>query len=170
VKTCKDCKKTKLLSDFHFRKDSENYRPACKECWSTQCEARRQTNLVRDAKVKSAYYFANKEFMRNNNELWKAAHPKEMTQYKRKWKKSNRFAVNAAWMKRFAAKLSQTPAWLTPEQLKEMEAIYESCPQGYHVDHIIPLQGKDVRGLHVPWNLQHLPASENIKKGNRVNK
>jgi hypothetical protein len=53
----------------------------------------------------------------------------------------------------------------------EKEAIdtfYHNCPIGYHVDHILPLQGKEVSGLHVLANLQYLPARDNMSKGNKV--
>lgn len=57
------------------------------------------------------------------------------------------------------------PAWFKNEA-KQIASFYENCPEGYHVDHIIPLQGSTVSGLHTLNNLQYLPAEENIKKSN----
>lgn len=51
--------------------------------------------------------------------------------------------------------------------LLKIRGIYNKCPEGYHVDHEIPLQGKLVCGLHVEDNLQYLTATENMKKGNK---
>lgn len=77
-------------------------------------------------------------------------------------------------MARYAAKLQRTPKWLTQEQKAQIKWAYDRAAAytafsgiKYEVDHIIPLQGENVSGLHVPWNLQILTKSENVSKGNR---
>ena len=65
---------------------------------------------------------------------------------------------------RSARKLDRTPTWSNLSRIKE---IYKNCPKGYHVDHIIPLQGELVSGLHVEYNLQYLTAEDNLKKSNK---
>jgi hypothetical protein len=88
----------------------------------------------------------------------------------------NRSVINAAVARRKAAKLTRTPSWLTIDDHWIIEQAYELAQIrtkmfgfDWHVDHIIPLQGKTVSGLHVPWNLQVIPGVENIRKGNRCN-
>ncbi len=86
----------------------------------------------------------------------------------RAWFQKNKWLINAHGAKRHASKLLATPPWITKDQLNHIKKMYEECPPGFHVDHIIPLQGRNVRGLHVPWNIQILPAKENLSKGNRI--
>jgi hypothetical protein len=76
--------------------------------------------------------------------------------------------------KRQAAKLQRLPKWLTEHDLAVIQAKYSIAAMltrengiPYHVDHIIPLQGKKVSGLHTPLNLQVIPGSENVKKSNK---
>lgn len=80
------------------------------------------------------------------------------------WHKENPGKSCAKYAKRRAAKIQRTPAWA---DLKAINDFYANRPDGYHVDHIIPLKGKLVSGLHVLENLQYLPASENCSKGNK---
>lgn len=74
---------------------------------------------------------------------------------------------------RYAAKRHRTPKWLTKEQRAEMRSVYAECRalnasgDKHHVDHIVPLVGRNVCGLHVPWNLQILSATENVRKSNK---
>ena len=67
-----------------------------------------------------------------------------------------------------------TPKWLSPEQRMEIRlkyrlAIEMSRATGirHAVDHEVPIQGEDVCGLHVPWNLQVITQEENLKKYNK---
>jgi hypothetical protein len=66
------------------------------------------------------------------------------------------------------ARMKRVPPWLTEEDKAKIRAIYnEARERNMHVDHIIPLQGKIVSGLHVPQNLQLLTPSENASKKNK---
>jgi hypothetical protein len=58
----------------------------------------------------------------------------------------------------------QTPLWADIDKIRD---IYVNRPDGYHVDHIIPLKGELICGLHVENNLQYLPAKDNISKKNK---
>lgn len=67
-------------------------------------------------------------------------------------------------VKRRADMLERTPPWADLSAIKQF---YKECPEGYHVDHIVPLRGKNVSGLHVLENLQYLTAEENLRKSNK---
>ena len=83
------------------------------------------------------------------------------------YNKENPTKTRARSAKRYATKINATPKWLSESQKEEINKIYANVPAGHQVDHIIPLKGKDICGLHVPWNLQYLPIIENQRKGNR---
>lgn len=77
--------------------------------------------------------------------------------------------------RRQAAKMQRTPKWLTEDDVWVMREAYklakirtEMFGFSWHVDHVLPLQGKTVSGLHVPNNLQVIPWIENVRKHNRV--
>lgn len=113
----------------------------------------------------------HKEYVKDYYEL----NREKILQYQKLYQQLNRAKVNARNSKRKAQKLKATPNWLTKEELIEMLELYEIAQafklytgQEYHVDHIVPLQGENVCGLHVPWNLQVLEASENLKKSNKL--
>jgi len=62
-------------------------------------------------------------------------------------------------------KLNRIPKWV---DRSEILLIYLNCPYDHEVDHIIPIKGINVYGLHVPWNLQYLTPKENRVKKNLV--
>lgn len=106
----------------------------------------------------------NRERNRENNRRWEIRNRERKRELNKKWKRNNLSLVNSENAKRRAAKLLAAPRWVDREALKQ---VYMNCPNGYHVDHIIPLRNERVCGLHVPWNLQYLSAIENIRKNNK---
>ena len=69
---------------------------------------------------------------------------------------------------RHARKLRAIPKWVGKKELEEIKFIYKSRKKGYHVDHIIPLQGINVCGLHTKNNLRIVKAKYNLSKGNKL--
>jgi len=58
------------------------------------------------------------------------------------------------------------PPWVDQKIVAELRDIYLGCPDGHHVDHIVPLRGVIVLGLHLPCNLQYLTVAGNYHKSN----
>ncbi len=96
-------------------------------------------------------------------------------QYMRKHQQENKAYWNAKNSKYRADKLQQTPSWVDEEQLWIIQEFYDLAQLRtevtgvlHHVDHILPLNGRDVSGLHVPENLQVIPWYDNLSKSNKL--
>lgn len=119
-------------------------------------------------------YLRNKKKHSESTRKYYVKNKDKIKEYSKNYAKQNSYKINAYSKKRKADKIHQTPKWLTKDHLKEMENFYKKAKEmsingvKYEVDHIIPLRGKEVRGLHVPWNLQILTKQENNKKRNKV--
>ena len=104
---------------------------------------------------------------------WKARNPETAKEVSRRSRQKNSARVLANKAKYRAVKLQATPSWLNKGHWFEIGCVYlyrdalKKIGFDYHVDHIVPLQGKKVSGLHVPENLQVLPAEKNRLKNNQ---
>lgn len=118
----------------------------------------------RSREYQAAYWEAKKEQLK----------PLRKEQGK-EWRQANPAKVAAHAAKRRAMLLRATHSWLTSDDLWMIDEVYDLCALRsritgvkHHVDHIYPLQGRKVCGLHTPFNLQVLPAKVNQSKRNRL--
>jgi len=109
-----------------------------------------------------------KGYMKKASKAWHERNP----DYQSNFYKAHKERYVAARARRRAAQESATPTWLTAidkAMIQEMydvsEARYIQTGIKHHVDHIVPINGKGVAGMHVPWNLQVITAHENLSKG-----
>jgi hypothetical protein len=172
---CYRCKYVLKLEDYNKKSDKWNLLDnECKSCSNARCSIYRSNNLDKELQRDRNYKVKNKEIIAEKRKQRYKADPTTEIQKVREWQKLNSNKVNATQAKRRANKLRATPKWLTAEQLLKIKEFYTLAVHlekqtgiKHHVDHIIPLQGITICGLHVPWNLQVLTAKNNISKGNK---
>lgn len=159
-KVCTCCKTELALSSFkRIRQPEQSVGKSGKhiQMFNSICRVCESASVLR-------YYYKNQE---------------EKIEYQ---KKRNRLMLdvyrhrkNAHGAAYRAASRSATPSWLTKEDRKHMRDLYNLREQLtnktgtlHHVDHVIPLNGLSVCGLHVPWNLQVIPSTQNSQKSNQL--
>jgi hypothetical protein len=169
-KKCTICKQNLSLSFFSKDKSRKDGHSAkCKTC---------AYQMLKNKKASDEEYFLNGAKLRTRKyrENLSLERKEEIKAQQRLHTKlpSVRSRMNESCRRYYSTKNCATPKWLSAEQKAEIAGIYslaKDCQivtgEPYHVDHIIPIRGKNVCGLHVPWNLQVLPAEVNVRKNNR---
>jgi len=104
---------------------------------------------------------------------WGKKNPQKLAEYQRRKNAKDKGKRNLLTANYRQAKIDRMPLWLSETDKTQMESIYKYCAGlreaglDYHVDHVVPLRGENVSGLHVPWNLQVIYGPDNMSKGNR---
>jgi hypothetical protein len=186
VKVCSACKIA--LGLYAFSKDKstkDGLQFKCKGCYKVRYEANRQcytevraayteANKDKIAEYQKIYRELNKDKRIEGRKAYYQANKDKIAEYQKCYDKANPAKANAKTAKRRSSKLKATPSWLTKEDYNQIQAFYDQAQQltlstgvQHQVDHIYPLQGETVCGLHVPSNLQVLTAAENMGKSNK---
>jgi hypothetical protein len=190
-KICCTCKGLKLFSEFAKSKNKrDGYSSQCKTCVKSYYQANKEkfasrmveyqkANKEQKAVYNAKYREDNKEkiaeYLSYYGTEYRQANKDKIAIRMSEYRQTNKDKINTKTAKRRAIKLQALPKWLTKEELEQIKELYTCAQmfklytgQEYHVDHIVPLQGENVCGLHVPWNLQILPAKENMIKSNKL--
>jgi len=159
MKTCKTCKLEKEDSSYRISKKTKKLLNPCFDCRKN---------------IKEEYNKTHLEINNATKDAWKLRNIDKVRAAKKKWKEENIGKVKADRARRKFRIEQATPKWLSSQQIEAMEFFYlwadlrSKSGVKYHVDHIIPIAGKDVCGLNVPWNLETLKEEENLKKRNKL--
>lgn len=182
MKVCSKCKVEKDLSDFGIRnrkrKDGSGYTTpisVCKVCKYEQTNEWRSKNKEHLKESRKTYYANNKDKEIAGMIRWRSENAAHVKSYSKKYNESHRAERTALQNKRHAKKVSASI--LEGDELNDfiISEIYklrairsEETNIVWHVDHVIPLQGKEISGLHVWYNLSCIPAKLNLLKRNKV--
>ena len=188
---CTKCKTSKSVDNFGKNcRNKNNIRVTCKECVAAHMARKyadnpgpyrqktakwRDDNPIRAKEYSVAYVAANRAERNEHRRLFRLANIEREKSRDKEYTKNNRAKVYAKNARRRASETQATPKWLTLIQQAQINEFYElalakNMQTGidHDVDHIIPLRGTGVRGLHVPWNLQILTEAENSRKYNKI--
>lgn len=142
-----------------YKQIQHNYHVKNKESIALYDKTRRENNIEKFLEKERLDYIKHKSNRQQRLKNWHARNPHMITAY-------------AAG--RRAARKQRTPKWLTEDQIDDINFIYmlsglmsKTTGIQHHVDHIVPLRGRHVSGLHVPWNLTIIPAKDNLSKNNK---
>lgn len=177
MKTCSKCRDAKPVEAFTPRADRPGkHLSACKACYARIWREKHPAQPRPPAKCKAQssleYARRNPEKVKVRMAAWREANAEKRALYQKAWSEANRPRRTALQIERQAR---QSRATLPNVSREALVAFYERSEHltqltgvRHHVDHIVPLKGETVCGLHVPWNLQVIPARENLAKGNRL--
>lgn len=168
MKKCGKCGADKPRTEFHVRKASlDGIAYKCKPCVNADTAKWRELHPT----ANRDWYYENIEHKKRYWAKWRAENIERVAKNFRLWSLANGERVRAKGARRHAAKLMATPAWASKEAIMafyaEAARLTKETGERHEVDHIVPLQGRIVRGLHWEGNLQILPKSKNISKHNR---
>ena len=164
-KVCARCNLSKEFGLFgKDRQKKDGLSSYCKECYSNINHER----YIKHAGQRRAYKKRGSLTTAEYAKVWRKENPVLAKQYRDTWAKKNVPKLRAKGMRRYVSQTQQTPKWLNPAHKAEIEGFYLFCQlfKGFQVDHIVPIRGKTVSGMHVPWNLQVLTCEENRVKRN----
>ena len=166
TKTCTQCRATKPVERFSERQSW------CKDCINAYSKKHYQRRRPHVLALKVSYRASNKDKISKLNAEWRERNLDRQRDYLRAYRQAKRGKINSLEARRHAAKLKATPKWAN---LKHIERIYTKAKRisketgvRQSVDHIYPLRGKTVSGLHVPENLRIIPLVDNCKKRNKM--
>lgn len=147
---------------------------ACIVCRLEASNRDYESNKAKRLAQKSAAYAADPEKFAQRNRDFYARNRDDFAERNRAYYLENTDAFIAREAERRARLVKATPKWLTKAHRDWMTALYavarhRTRAEGveYHVDHIVPLQGRNVCGLHVPWNLRVMLGADNLSKSNK---
>lgn len=159
MRICSKCKVEKTLECFgKASKHKCGLRYDCKAC---------------QAKYRKDHFQKNKERQLEQGRKWKSDNKEQALEYSKQWARDNKDKRCSYEMNRHALKVATNllkgDEWndfFIQEIYNQSKVLSEETGIKWEVDHIVPLQGEQVTGLHVWNNLQLLPASINRSKKN----